>query len=79
MYSQPFLLMPVMGPTVRPRRLREPAKRYVISQSSAPRLEPTAPRNRHSPAAVTACQRALQKADMEKEPTVDLLTWLDVS
>lgn len=29
--------------------------------------------------AVAACQRALQKADLEKESTVELLTWLDVS
>jgi hypothetical protein len=32
-----------------------------------------------SPTAVAACQRAPQKADMEQEPTVELLTWLDGS
>lgn len=32
-----------------------------------------------SPAAVSACQRAVQDAAAEREPTVELLTWLDVS
>ena len=31
-----------------------------------------------SPIAVSACQRAIEKADLEKEPSVELMTWLDV-
>ena len=40
-----------MSPTVMFVRFGLAAKRKVISQSSSPRLEPEAPRNRHSPAA----------------------------
>ncbi|GMU24935.1 MAG: hypothetical protein AMXMBFR13_50060 [Phycisphaerae bacterium] len=31
-----------------------------------------------SPSAVSACQRAIEKAGLDKDSTVDLMTWLDV-
>ena len=32
-----------------------------------------------SPSAVTVCQRAIDAAERDKRPRVELLTWLDVS
>jgi hypothetical protein len=31
-----------------------------------------------SPSAVSACRRAIEKAGLEKDRSVELMTWLDV-
>jgi len=74
MYSQPFLPMPAIVPTVMPVRLGLAAKQKVISKSAASRLEAVSQETAEKSSCLVVFTDGKWLLDIEGLP-IEVLTW----